>query len=65
MRRIISGGHSMSKKERIVRYTDEELLAMQEHGEDKSNWAGSIKSSMKIDSIKFRKESQPHFKSNL
>lgn len=29
----------MEKKERIVRYTDKELLAMQERGEDKSNWA--------------------------
>jgi uncharacterized protein (DUF4415 family) len=29
----------MKKKERIVRYTDKELLAMQERGEDKSNWA--------------------------
>ncbi|MBZ4219181.1 MAG: BrnA antitoxin family protein [Chlorobium sp.] len=29
----------MEKKERIVRYTDKELLAMQVRGEDKSNWA--------------------------
>jgi uncharacterized protein (DUF4415 family) len=29
----------MTKKERIVRYTDEELRAMQARGEDKSDWA--------------------------
>lgn len=28
----------MARKERIVRYTDEELRAMQERGESKSNW---------------------------
>ncbi|WP_076792855.1 BrnA antitoxin family protein [Chlorobium sp. KB01] len=28
----------MKKSDRIVRYTDKELLAMQERGEDKSNW---------------------------
>ncbi|NHQ59547.1 hypothetical protein G9409_02915 [Chlorobium sp. BLA1] len=31
----------MEKNGRIVRYTDEELIAMQERGEDKSNWAGA------------------------
>ncbi len=31
----------MTKKERIVRYTDEELRAMQARGEDKSDWAGA------------------------
>jgi len=29
----------MARKERIVKYTDKELRAMQEHGESKSNWA--------------------------
>ena len=29
----------MANKERIVKYTDEELRAMQECGEDQSNWA--------------------------
>ncbi len=29
----------MARKERIVKYTDKELRAMQERGESKSNWA--------------------------
>ena len=29
----------MSKKGRIVKYSDDELRAMQERGEDQSNWA--------------------------
>jgi len=29
----------MARKERIVKYTDKELRAMQECGESKSNWA--------------------------
>jgi hypothetical protein len=29
-----SGGHEMSKKERIVRYTDKKLREMQNRGED-------------------------------
>jgi uncharacterized protein (DUF4415 family) len=29
----------MARKERIVKYTDNELRAMQERGESKSNWA--------------------------
>jgi len=29
------------KKEHIVKYTDKELLSMQERGESKSNWAQS------------------------
>lgn len=29
----------MAKKEHIVTYTDDELRAMQERGEDQSNWA--------------------------
>jgi hypothetical protein len=33
-----SGGHEMSRKERIVRYTDKELENMQMHGQDKSDW---------------------------
>ncbi|EAT58030.1 BrnA antitoxin family protein [Chlorobium ferrooxidans] len=31
----------MEKNGRIVRYTDEELIAMQKRGEDKSNWAAA------------------------
>ena len=33
-----SGGLEMSRKERIVRYTDKELESMQGHGQDKSDW---------------------------
>jgi len=31
----------MSKKEHIVRYTDKELRAMQQRGEDQSDWKGA------------------------
>ena len=33
-----SGGLEMSRKERIVKYTDKELENMRMHGQDKSDW---------------------------
>jgi hypothetical protein len=36
-----SGGQGLSKKEHIVRYSDEELRAMMQLGESKSDWAAA------------------------